>query len=138
MLSLRPEWVDAQARRREHQRGGYERLLELAQPLPDADRLLLEQVYRQGQTFADLARLMGQREWTLRRRVARLVKRMRQPQYRFLLKRRDLLDKPVRRCAELAYFQAYSLRRIAQVTGQSLHQVRRCMHDFQVVSRLLR
>ncbi len=138
MLSLKPEWVDAQARRRERRRDEHDRLLDLAKQLPDADRLLLEQVYRQGQSFADLARLMGQREWQLRRRVARLLRRIRKPQYRFLLQRGDLLDKPVRRCAELAYFKELSLRTIAMITGQSLHQVRRHMHDFQVIRRLMR
>ncbi|MEM6334442.1 MAG: sigma factor-like helix-turn-helix DNA-binding protein, partial [Planctomycetota bacterium] len=62
-------------RRRIERRAAADRLVDLAQHLAPADRTLIEAIYRDGRSVAELARLMGVPRRTLQSRVAALVRR---------------------------------------------------------------
>jgi DNA-directed RNA polymerase specialized sigma24 family protein len=113
-----------------------EQVLELAQHLPEADRLLIEQIYRHGRPAAELARLLGCRPRLVQRRVSILLKRLRQPLFRFLVNHQQLLPRDLRPIARRAVFEGCSLRRTAQLTGRSLHHIRQDMRTVQMLAQL--
>ncbi|NJL32371.1 MAG: sigma-70 family RNA polymerase sigma factor [Phycisphaerales bacterium] len=112
-------------------------MLELAKSLPMEDRLLLEQRYRHGLELKEIAVLSHIPVWKLRQRLSKLIRRVREPSYRFLMTRGDMLDMPVRQCAEMAFLQGKTQRHIALDMGLSLHRVRRYLQDFQIITQLL-
>lgn len=117
-------------------RRGVERLVELSEFLPEAERLLIQQVYVHGLKTAELARLTGEPAYRVRRKLARILKRMRQPAFRFLAANGELFPRTQRRILELAVFHGQSLRKIAGQTGLSLHQVRQQLAAFRALGRL--
>ncbi len=136
----RPERVAAATerdqRRRINLRERVERRLALAEHLPKADRLLLQQVLEKGLPVAQLARLMGRRPQQLRRRIRKLIRHMEQPIYRFMILHADLLSPDTRRTAELVVFGVRSLRQAADELNLSLHQVREHMITVRAIGRL--
>jgi len=136
----RPERVAIATQSDQNRRQGFrdktERRLGLAEHLPDADRIMLEQVLGQGISMAELARLTGRKPDEIRRRVARLIKHVEQPIYRFLILHAELLDGPTRRTAERVIFGVRSLRAAADELGISLHQVRQHMRTVMALARL--
>lgn len=68
-----------------------ERLLRLAEHLPDGDRLLVELRYRDGQSIGVLAGLAGVSRTAMYERLARIRRRMASPEYRWaVVHARDL------------------------------------------------
>ena len=120
-----------------HQRRLNERILQLAEHLRTPDRLLLEQVYRHGLSAADVARLTGQPPRRVQRRLARLLQRMRDPLFKFVVARSELLPPPARAAARRVILQGQSLRSTAQSTGQSLHEVRQHINTVRNLARLI-
>jgi len=115
--------IEAVDRRRCY-RDQVERLLERADYLEDADRLLVEQVYRHGMPVTDIARLTGDRPRNLQRRVAKLLKRLNSKLFLYVISHKDSLASSVRRSSELVVLHGHSLRRAASLSHRSLHQIR--------------
>lgn len=128
MTTLRAAAASDPARRARQtvhdRRDAAERVLQLAGHLADADRLLLEQVFRHGVSLAEVARLSGQRPRVLQRRVRRLLLRLNDPLFRFVAGRCDLLPQEVQATARRTVLHGRSLRDTARATGRSLHQIR--------------
>ena len=122
-------------RRRANLRANVDRLLDLARHLPEPDRALIEQVYQHGIKLAEIARLIGQSPGRVQRRITRLLKLMRKPQYIFLARHQDILPPPVRETCRELFFEGQSLRRIAQHHGTTLHQVRKHLATFEALAR---
>ena len=112
-----------------------ETILAAAEHLPPADRTLIEQVYRHGLSWSQLTDLLGLPRDRVRRRVRKLLKIMDDPLYRFLAGHLDLFDPPVQRTARLVVFAGLSMRRVARLTGASLHTVRAPMHTVRALAR---
>ncbi|MEE9211198.1 MAG: hypothetical protein V3U29_00925 [Phycisphaeraceae bacterium] len=126
----------AAAERCHRRRDEIEHLLSLAQYLDEPDRLLIHQAYRHGVPMADLARLAGKSPRAVQARLIRLFKLIRQPLFGFVVLHGDLLPPPTRRVAHLVVLHGHSLRRTADMTGQSLHRVRQHMRTVCVLARL--
>jgi hypothetical protein len=121
--------------RRSRRRDEVERLLELAQHLAERDRLLLEQVYRHGLVVADLARVSGGNPDALRRRIQRLIHRLDDPVFHFVVGHGDLLAPVVRRVATRVILHGRPLRQAAADTGLSLHEVREHVAEVRAIAR---
>ncbi|MEX2544606.1 MAG: hypothetical protein WD316_05705 [Phycisphaeraceae bacterium] len=121
----------------QQRRRAAERLLTLAEHLPAQDRLLLEQVYRNGLSVAEVAHLMGARPRRLQRRVAQLLRRLRDPLFRFVVGRSDLLPRDVQPTARLVVIEGRSLRDAARARGRSLHAVREQVRTLRTLAQVM-
>jgi len=127
--------VHEDAQRRTSLRNRVETLLDLAQSLPPRDRLILEQVYRHGLSVAEVARLIEEPAGRVRRRIARLIRLVQKPEFKFLARHEALLPANVRQTCRLVVFEGMSLRRTARHTGQTLHRVRQQVATFHALAR---
>ncbi len=118
-------------------RDAAERLLALAEHLPTDERLLIEQVYRHGLSIAQLAQLAGERPRRLQRRVAQILRRMRDPLFRFVAGRGELLPRDVRPTARLVVLEGRSLRDAARRRASSLHYVRQHMRTIRTLAQVM-
>ena len=106
-------------------------LLERAAWLPDADRQLIDAVYRRGQTAVELGALLGLPARSVRRRVKRLVERLLDPRTAFVATRRDQWPRTRRIVAERVVLRGQSMRAVARELAISLHAVRRQVDAIQ-------
>lgn len=111
--------------RRRHARREIERVVENAAALPDPDRILIETVYRDGRSVADVARLSGDDPGALRRRVRALVRRVMSPEFAYVIARRHLFAPQRRVVADSVILRGRTMRETARAMGVSLHVVRR-------------
>lgn len=127
--------TNTEADRRSHRRNAIEKLLDRAKYLNETDRALIDQVYRYGSSISSVARISGQRAANLRRQMAKLLKRVNSPLFAFMIVHGDLLPVKVQRTAKLVVLKGYSQRRAADVSGQTLHRVRRHMEVLHALAR---
>ncbi len=117
--------------RRGFRRETAERLVERAAHLPQLDRYLVEGVFRDGRSIADLAAVWsdhpqpGRSAKSLRRRLHRLVERLDSPGFVLVAECRDRWAPTRRRVATACFLHGQSLRQAADSLGMSLHTVRR-------------
>jgi len=102
-----------------------DRLLMRGEWLDPPDRAIIEAIYREGITTAELARRLGADVRVLRRRRRRLVARMLCPLFAFVALNRDAWGPTRRRVATACVLQGRSLRQATRSLGLSLHTVRR-------------
>lgn len=114
-----------------------ERLLELAEHLPQRERLVLRALYRDGVSFRELASLLDMPPRRLSRHVATLIRRVRSPAYRFLLIRGQALPDDVAEVARHVHLHGRSLRDTARLTRQPLHRVRLHAHAVDTMARVM-
>lgn len=107
----RGEWVD--------------QILNRAEWLPAADRVLVEAVFRDGRSAAELARLTGDEPRTVRRRIKRTVERALSARLAFVVAQRASWAPTRRRVAEAIVVQGNSMREASRRLGLSYHTVRR-------------
>lgn len=124
------------AYRHRRQRDHAEHMLDMAEHFAEADRLLVEQIYRFGLSLTDVGRLTDQSRRSVQRRIARLAQRARDPLFRFVLARWDLIPTDVQPVARRAVLQGHSLRDTARLTGRTLHEVRQDMQAIQTLFRV--
>lgn len=129
--------------RRKRQRKLIEALLSRAEHLPEADRTLLEAVYRDGASLTDVARtaMLGdpsvQQASTqrtarmLRRRLRRIVTRLTQPDTAAYFADGRSWPYSRRRVAHAILVQGLTQRAAADHLGISLHSVRRQLHEIR-------
>lgn len=127
--------VDGFESRRVH-RDWAERLVDRSAHLPSRDRVLIEQVYGNGVSMTDVARLTGEPARRVQRRVSALVRRVESPLYKFMIVHGESLDQPIRRTAQCVVFEGMSLRAAARVCGVSLHRVRQRIQFVRALARV--
>jgi DNA-directed RNA polymerase specialized sigma24 family protein len=110
-----------------------DRLLRLADDLDPADRALIRSIYDRGMSAGELARAIGRTPRTVNRRLERLVRRVSNPAYRFILRERRSWPAVRRRVAELVFLRGGTQRAAATATGLSLHQTRREIERIRVL-----
>ncbi len=113
------------------QRDYAERLLERAAHLEKTDRLLIEQVYRNGMSITDAACISGDDPRKVQRRITKLLKRMDSDRFVFVLGHWELLPVSIRKTVELVVLQGHSLRRAARLSRVSLYQVRQHLRTLE-------
>lgn len=101
-----------------------ETLLKWSEYLAEEDRLLVEAVYRDGRTVRELGKLAGRPPHHVARRLARVIRRLRSPIFRFVALRDGALPPPAQPVARLVVLEGRSLREASSATRQPLHRVR--------------
>ncbi len=117
--------TDLRLRRR---REAAEIIVQRAELLADEDRGLLEAVYSKGHTVQEVARLLGfshpSQVRKLRKRVRRLVTRVSEPRFVFVMTSRAHWPRSRRRVGEQCMLRGDSMRGAAEHLGLTLHSVR--------------
>ena len=117
--------TDLRLRRR---RDAAETIVHRAAVLDEEDRALLEAVYDKGHTVQEVARLRGATEPAavrrLRNRVRRLVTRVSEPRFVFVMTTRQHWSLMRRQVGERCVLRGDSMRQAARTLGLSLHAVR--------------
>lgn len=114
-------------------RRGVERMLDLARVLPADERGLIEAVYRDGRSTTEIARAVGLPPRRYQRKLNGIIKRMRDPMFRFVAEGPDRLPPETRPVARRVVLQGMSQRRAADATGRSLHQVRMALQTVRTL-----
>lgn len=139
--------LDADARTTHHRRrDARERLLHLAEHLPERDRWLVEQVYARGVPISALARAaagdrperLAHHRRRLARRLAGIVRRLRDPLFQLVATEPELLPRHTRAPARHVFLHGRSLRETAERTGLTLHHVRRRIQTVRELAPILR
>ncbi|MEM7755800.1 MAG: sigma factor-like helix-turn-helix DNA-binding protein [Planctomycetota bacterium] len=112
-------------RRRTDRRRQAERLVQRARWLRSDERAVVEAVYGEGRTCADLARLMDQPADAVRRRVRRATRRAASGLFVFVATRREKWPATRRRVATRCVLEGATLREAAAELKLSLHAVRK-------------
>lgn len=121
---------------RQCKRRQIEELLALAEYLPQADRVLVEQLLGHGQPVAKLAKLYQIPSRHLRRRADTIIKRLSNKLFKFVAIQPESLPNEVRPVARQVVLHGISMRKIALSSGLSLHRVRQYMNTVQTTARL--
>jgi len=112
-------------RRRTDRRRQTEVLVQRAAWLRGDERAMVEAVYGEGRSCADLARLLGVPADTVRRRVRRAARRAASGLFGFVVTHREAWSPTRRRVATRCVLRGATLREAAADLGLSLHAVRK-------------
>jgi DNA-directed RNA polymerase specialized sigma24 family protein len=130
--------------RRGFRRDVAQRLVERAAHLPAPDRCLVEGVFRDGRSIAELAELWpenpksGRGARALRRRLHRLIERLNSPGFLLVAECRERWGPTRRRVATACILHGLSHREAADSLGISLHTVRRHFAAVIAITEALR
>jgi len=125
--------VDGEQARRIAQRRTTERVLAFAALLPADERGLVEAVYRDGRSTTDIARAVGACPRRYQRKLNGILRRMRDPRFRFVAEGAERLPPETRAVARRVVLQGMSQRQAATATGKSLHQVRMALQTVRTL-----
>jgi DNA-directed RNA polymerase specialized sigma24 family protein len=130
--------------RRAFRRDLAQTLVERAAHLPEPDRYLIEGVFRDGRSIADLAAMwkdrpeLGYTPRSLRRRLHRLVERLNSHRFMLVAEHRACWTPTRRRVATACVLHGLSLREAAETLGTSLHTVRRHFDAITTIADAMR
>ncbi len=110
--------------RRLGRRRAAEEIVRRARLLHPDERAVIEAVYGEGRSFAELGRLAGVRAESLRCRARRALRRADTDLFRFVAQHHGAWPPHTRRVARLWVLHGLSLRKIAERLAVSLHVVR--------------
>jgi len=116
------------AKRRVRRRRDIEYLLGLAEYLATDDRLFVRHIFDSGIPASHIARIAGQTPRTMQKRLERIVDRLNDPLFRFVVGHGDLPGRTTHEVARLVVCEGLSMRQAADHLGLTLHQVRQHMH----------
>jgi DNA-directed RNA polymerase specialized sigma24 family protein len=102
-----------------------ERMLALAEWLPPTDRALIVAMYKDGLSGVAIARLRGEPVEVVRRRLARVIKRMNTPVFALVAVQSSAWPRARAEAARLCVLEGLSIRAAAERAGITAHQVRR-------------
>jgi len=111
-----------------------EQVLVLARHLNRRDQILVDQVYRQGVSIADAARLVNRPAKVMQRRLRKVIQRLGSPTFLCLVARGDLLPRETRKVADMVICQGMSLRRAASSARMSLYETRQHVQRVRVLA----
>ncbi|MFP3422466.1 hypothetical protein R0K19_24150, partial [Bacillus sp. SIMBA_161] len=86
-----------------------------------------------GRTTTEIARAVGLPPRRYQRKLNAIIKRMRDPLFRFVAEGPDRLPPETRSIARRVVLQGMSQRRAADATGRSLHEVRMAMQTIRTL-----
>lgn len=100
-------------------------ILQHGRHLAAPDRALIESVYLRGLSAAELARALGREPVVVRRRLARIIRRMSTPAFRFVARNKNGWPLERAAIAEAVILRGLSQRAAAKALGVGVHRVRR-------------
>lgn len=100
-------------------------ILVLARQIPEPQRRFLEAVLREGQPLSELAATTAQSTSTLRRRYRRIINRLIEPRFGFVLTHRSSWPPQRRLVGTLHLVEGRTQRDTARRMGTTVHVVRR-------------
>jgi DNA-directed RNA polymerase specialized sigma24 family protein len=121
---LRVDPASGEDPRRARKREIAEAVVARSEWLPQDEQALVRAVFRNGQSAAQVARLMGVEPRRVRRRVHRIVKRVMAPTFVLVVQQREQWSGTRRRVAEACFVRGLSIREASIELGVSLHTVR--------------
>ena len=122
---------------RQIKRNQIEELLALAEYLPPKDRVLIEHVLGKGTSVSRIAKLYQRPARQLHRQANVIIKRMSNKMFRFIAIHMSTLPIETRPIAKYVILHGLSMRQTAEITGTTLHHVRKHMNTIQATARLL-
>lgn len=122
------------AGRRIDRRRHHEFILDMASHLTRGDRMMIELIYRDGRSAAEVACLSRRHVRTVQSRSKAVVKRIYSRDFQYLVAHESLLPRDLQASARRLILEGRGLRGTARLTGHSLHVVRR--HQIQIKALL--
>lgn len=104
--------------------------------LKGKDRLLMQMYMKNGNSFRQMARLIGVNEATVGRRIHKLTKRLLDGEYITCLRNRDKLSAEEMRIARAYLLEGLSQRKIAERCSLSRYAVRNTLRKVQEMVRV--
>ncbi len=104
--------------------------------LKGEDRLLMQMYLENGNSFRQMARLIGVNEATIGRRIHKLTKRLLDGEYITCLRNRDKLCAEEMRIARAYLLEGLSQRKIAKRCSLSRYAVRNALRKVQEMVRI--
>lgn len=114
--------------RRRASRDHAEAIIARSQFLSGSDRAIIESIYSEGLTAAEIAAIRDECPRAIRRRVRSVVTRLQTPLFAFVVQQRPNFSPLRRRIATMCVLHGHSIRAAAERTGLTLHAVRKHMH----------
>jgi|GEM_PF-4299127 len=127
-LIAHERFMTASHDRRTRGTGSHALIVKAAQALPARDRALLEAVFQDGRSAAELARVRGVSPRHLSRTIRVLVKRVLSPEYRFVVANRRHWPRSRAKVATVCFVQGRGIREAARLARLTFHSARR-HHD---------
>jgi len=121
---------------RQSRRSHIDELRTFTEHLPRDDKMLIEQVLDGQLPMTQLARLYRQPARQLQRRAQSIIKRLSDKHFRFVALQMNTLPPEVRNTARHVILHGRSMRKAAEISGQSLHMVRQNMNTVRATARL--
>ena len=121
----RPELVEVTDLRRRQEENAVDWLLLRAHLLPKGDRELIEAVYRDGKSVAEIARMGSNSAGVVRTRVKQVVTRLCSDKLPFVVEQSSTWAPTRQRVAQHCVVRGESMREASERLGVSLHTVRR-------------
>ena len=99
--------------------------------LSGKDKILMTMYLSNGNTFAQMARLIGVNEATVGRRINKIIKRLVDGEYITCLRNRDKLSNKELEIARKYFLCGMSIRTISEKQGLSFYRVRQILKKIQ-------
>ena len=100
-------------------------ILQHSKHLAPPDRVLIEGVYLRGLSAAELSRALGREPTVVRRRLARIIRRMSTPLFKYVARNSRTWAMERAAIAEAVVLRGLSQRAAATMLGVGIHRVRR-------------
>ena len=126
---------DQTLQRRVRLRRRAERLRRLAVHLNPTDRQLIDDLNHHGLSLRQIAEHRATSPAALHRRARQLLRRMAQPEFRWLAEHADLLPARTRKLAASVVHDGRSLRDAARTLHVSVHRVRQALATLKALAR---
>jgi DNA-directed RNA polymerase specialized sigma24 family protein len=105
-------------------RNSVERMLDYTEHLEPGERALVESIFRRGMGLWEIARLMNVQPRTISRRLDRILGRIADPLFMYVLRNVDHWSPQRQEIARAAFLRGRSQRTIAASLDISIHRVR--------------
>ena len=110
-----------------------EMLMARAEMLTGKDKVLIQMYLADGNSFSEMARLMGVNEATIARRVRKLTRRLLRGEYITCVRSRRILSGLDKTIAKDYFLQGRSQEAIAQKMGITVYQVRKTLRSLRAL-----
>jgi predicted DNA-binding protein YlxM (UPF0122 family) len=118
---------------RDEQRGRVELLVSRLGLLSGMDRLIMTMYLVNGNTFRQIAQLMGVNESNVARRIRRLIRRISDGGYMVCLRNRGRFSREEMDVAREYFLLGWSMKRISRERGMTFYRVRKMVKRIEAV-----
>ena len=118
---------------RDERRGRVELLVSRLGLLSGMDRLIMTMYLVNGNSFRQIAQLMGVNESNVSRRIRRLIRRISDGEYMVCLRNRGRFSREEMEIAREYFLLGWSMKRIARERGMTFYRVRKMVKRIEGV-----